>query len=129
MASEPPSPSAPPGVDTAVDAEVARSREEFERRLRESEARPAQVAGVWNAAYASLLRDLRGTLQSAGRLREMVLVHDELARHEKDRTLPAPESVKIPPELAGIAALISARMRTDLYAVDREVIEAATRRS
>ncbi|MCX7818632.1 MAG: hypothetical protein N2652_05415 [Kiritimatiellae bacterium] len=107
--------------------DVERSRTEFDRRLQELDARASQIAMVWGAAYLSMLRDLRWVLQSAGRLRDMVAVHDEILRFERERTLPAPEAARSPGEWAALVAQVSAQMKNELYAVEVEIVETAAR--
>lgn len=120
-----PAPALPAPPPLPADAE--RSRTEFDKRLGEMDQRAAQVTSILGAAYASLLRDLRTRLQAAGRIRDMVAVHDELARYDREKTLPAPEAVPLPSELAKIASRFASQARSEAYTAELEIVEAANR--
>lgn len=119
---------APPAAKAAVlPPEAEKSREAFEARIRDTDRRAAQLAKTLGAAYSALLKDLRASLQIAGRVRDMAMVHDELDRFTKERTIPAVDAIKEPAELRRVVEQLAAQARDETHANEVEVVDAAAR--
>lgn len=116
-----------PAKPAPFPAEAEKSREAFEARIRDMDRRAAQLAKTLGAAYAALLKDLRNSLQIAGRVRDMALVHDEMARYAKEQTIPAADAIKEPQELRKIVEQLATQARDETHANEIEVVDAAAR--
>lgn len=126
----PPPPAATNGTPVkpaVLPAEAEKSRDAFEIRIRDMDRRAAQLTKTLGAAYSALLKDLRASLQIAGRVRDMALVHDELTRFSKEQTLPAADAIKEPPELRKVVEQLATQARDETHANEIEVVDAASR--
>lgn len=134
-AAQTPTPPPPPAAGTNAPAvqppvlpeDAQKSRDTFDRHIRNIEQRTSRRTKTLGAAYATQLKDLRATLQITGRVRDMAIVHDEIARFAKENTIPALDAVKEPAELRRIVAQLAAQGRDELHADEVEVVAAAAR--
>lgn len=106
------------------EAEVARA--EFDADLRTSDGDAQRLMQGLDLLYADKLRQLQYSLQLAGRLRELMAVHDEARRYQIKRAPPAATATIEPTELRVLAEEHLRALRTAQYSNDLAVMRTAS---